>query len=83
MGKARKSIISSRKRLKSNVPPSSQAGRRKMKIAHMIAGSLFTISLISWGVLLWYHFPDTSIFSFIAPAILCFAIGVVIELLNY
>jgi len=54
-----------------------------MKIAHMIAGSLFTISLISWGVLLWYHFPDTSIFSFIAPAILCFAIGVVIELLNY
>jgi hypothetical protein len=41
-----------------------------------ISGSLVTISLVSWGVLLWHHFPQSFLF---IPAVIGLVLAVFIE----
>jgi hypothetical protein len=48
---------------------------------YRFSGALFTLSAISWGILIWNHFSQNSPTALLLfPAILCLVVALVIEL---
>ncbi len=49
-------------------------------IPQHISGSLLTISLISWGILIWNHFPNTDTNLGFLWILAIFSLGIAIEI---